>query len=426
MIFFEIAVVLLLVLLNGFFAMSELAVVSSRPTRLRQLANSGSKGARVVLDLSRDPSRFLSSVQIGITLIGILAGAFSGATLASRLGDGLERIPIVAEYSDPIAIALVVMVITYLSLIIGELVPKQLALKNAEAIAARVARPLQLVARIVAPLVWLLGVNTNAVLRLLGTAPGQNTTVTEKEIRDMVFEGTRSGIIHKDERAMIEGVLHLADWAVGTIMTPRLDVKWLDLNDPAETILQEARRYGFSRLIVSRSSIDEVIGFIRKKDLMDQVIDGKPPRIMDVLRQPLVIHEGLSILKALELFKKTPVHIAAVVDEYGSLRGILTQTDILEAIAGDLPSREGDQESQVITREDGSMLVDGMISIHDVQERLGLSDLPKGHFHTLAGFALSCFGRIPAAGDWFDWNGWRLEVVDMDGRRIDKLLVSRR
>ena len=304
--------------------------------------------------------------------------------------------------------------------------PKQLSPKNTESIAPRVARPLQLVARIGATLVWLLGASTNAVRKLLGRTPGRNTSVTEEGIRDMVSEGTRSGIIHADERAMIEGVLHLADRAVGTIMTPRQGVKWLDLNDPEEATLKEARRYGFSRLIVSRGSIDEVIGFIRKKDLMDQVIDGKPPRIMDVLRQPLVIHEGSSILKALELFKKTPVHIAIVVDEYGSLRGILTQTDILEAIAGDLPSREGDQESEVITREDGSMLVDGMMSIHDVQDRLGLSELPKGHFHTLAGFALGCFGRIPAVGDRFDWNGWRFEVVDMDGRRIDKLLISRR
>jgi magnesium and cobalt exporter, CNNM family len=304
-------------------------------------------------------------------------------------------------------------------------VPKQLAFKNAESITVRVARPLKPVARIGAPLVRLLGVSTNAVLRLLGTALGRNTTVTEEEIRDLVFEGTRSGIIRADERAMIEGVLHLADRAVGTIMTPRQDVKWLDLNDPEEVILKEARRYGFSRLIVSRGLIDEVIGFIRKKDLMDQVIDGKPPCIMDVLRQPLVIHESLSILRALELFKKTPLHISVVVDEYGSLRGIITQTDILEAIAGDLPSREGNQEPEVIKREDGSMLVDGMMSIHDVQDRLGLSELPKGHFHTLAGFALACFGRVPAAGDWFDWNGWRFEVVDMDARRIDKVLLSR-
>lgn len=426
MIVIDLLIILCLIVLNGFFAMSEIAVVSSRRGRLQQLAREGSAGAATALELAQDPGRFLSSVQVGITLIGILAGAFSGATIAERLADWLEGIPIVAPYAETVAIALVVVFITYLSLIVGELVPKRLALRDAERVASRVARSLAFISHVGKPIVWLLRVSTNAVLRLLGAGQTADKGVTDEEIRILVAEGAEAGAIHVEERRMIEGVLRLADRTVRSVMTPRPDVRWIDLDEDETTLRRKIRECDFSRILVSRGEIDNVLGQVRKKDLLDQYLDGKPLDIMAALRQPLVLPDQTSVLRALERFKTVAVHMAVVVDEYGSLEGIVTQTDMLQAIAGDLPDSNDDSGPAVIRRDDGSLLLDGALDIDGAREVLDLTDLSdEGEFDTLAGFVLARLKRLPAVGDQFTSGGWRFEVVDMDGRRIDKVLAMR-
>jgi putative hemolysin len=424
----ELLVILCLFLLNGFFAMAELAIVSSRRGRLQQLAREGRKGATVALELSRDPAKFLSSVQIGITLIGILSGAFSGATIAEKLDDWLAAYPAIAPYAETLAIALTVVVITYFSLVIGELVPKHLALRDPERIAAYVARPIAAVAWFCGPLVWLLRGSNNAVLWALRVPRHSDKGVTEEEIRMLIAEGTEEGEIHREEHKMIEGVLRLADRTVRSVMTPRPDVYWIDPGDDEATLRREIRDCDFSRILVSRGEIDNVVGQVRKKDLLDQLLDGKRLDVMAVLRQPLVLPDQTSVLRALERFKTVAVHMAVVVDEYGSLEGIVTQTDILEAIAGDLPERDPAAAQDVVRRDDGSYLLDGALDIDDAIQVLGLPKLAEdeeGEFDTLAGLVLERLKRVPNTGDHFAWGGWRFEVVDMDGRRIDKVLAAK-
>jgi len=312
MLAWEIIVVVLLIVLNGFFAMSELAVVSARRARLQQMADEGDRGARAAIRLVEDPSKFLSTVQVGITLIGILAGAYSGATLAGYLAVELREIEAVAAYADGLSIALVVVTITYLSLIVGELVPKRIALVNAERIAAFVARPMGLVALLGAPLVWFLGVSTNLVLRLLGLSQLKQTTVTEEEVKSMIAEGARTGVFDPAEREMLEGVLRLADRGVRTIMTPRPDVVWLDVEDEPATIRREVATSGRSRFPVARGDLDEIVGIVQTKDLLDQVLNGQPFDIQTCLQKPLIVHDGTPVLRLLELFKQTGLHMAIV------------------------------------------------------------------------------------------------------------------
>jgi len=423
---FEITIVLLLLVLNGFFAMSELAVVSARRGRLQRLASEGDSGAQVALELASEPDKFLSSVQIGITLIGILTGAFSGATLAEKLGQWLRGFPLIAPYGSTIALVVVVMAITYLTLIFGELVPKQIALGNADGVAARVARPMRLVARVGGPLVAALGWSSRVVLRLLGVQPRRDQTVTEEEIISLVAEGAESGVFAKMERRMIEGVLRLADRPVRSIMTPRRNVVWIDPDDDPQEIVPRVLACDFSRFLVCRGSVDEVIGVVRKKDLLNLCLTGNPLDLRSVVRQPLVVPETVSVLKTLDLFRSRPVHMAIVVDEYGSLEGVVTQTDILEAIAGDLPNFTDEaDDAEIVQRDDGSLLLDGMLAIDDLREALGFRNVPEGDYSTLAGLILHLLARIPQVGEHVELNGWRLEVVDMDGRRIDKVLASR-
>ncbi|WP_158046439.1 hemolysin family protein [Skermanella pratensis] len=420
----ELIVVVLLILLNGFFAMSELAVVSARRARLQQMAEGGHRGARAAMRLVDDPSKFLSTVQVGITLIGILAGAYGGATLAGYLAVELRRIPAIQPYADGVSFAVVVAFITYLSLIIGELVPKRIALVNAERIAALVARPMGFVAMLGAPLVWLLGVSTNLVLRLLRLNQVKQAEVTEEEVKSMIAEGARTGVFDPAEREMIEGVLRLADRSVRTIMTPRPDVHWLDIDDDPETIRREIAESGRSRFPVSRGDLDEIVGIVNTKDLLDKILTGRPLDLQATLNKPLIIHDGTQVLRVLELFKQTGLHMAIVVDEYGSVEGIATATDILETIAGEFPEA-GEDDAGVVRREDGTWLVDGMLPIDEVEHRLGLRGLRGDRdFHTLAGFVMAELGHVPSAGEHFAWRGSRFEVVDMDGRRVDKVLVA--
>lgn len=425
MVMWEILIVILLVVLNGFFAMSELAVVSSRRARLQQMADAGNKGASVAIELLIEPGRFLSTVQVGITLIGILAGAYGGATLAEELGAYLSQYTLFEKHSEAVAFGLIVIFITYLSLIVGELVPKRLALNNAERIAAFVARPMRFLSVWGGPLVSFLGASTESVLRLFGIAGSRDSTVTEEEIKSMIAEGTAAGVFEPAEKEMINAVLRLADRPVRAIMTPRPDIVWLDISDPVETIRREITESGHSRFPVSQGALDELLGIVQTKDLLDRMLKGNSLDVRGVLQKPLVVHEGVRVLRLLELFKGSSVQIATIVDEYGSIEGIVTLTDILSAIAGSVVTEPGgDVEPEAVRREDGSWLMDGMLSIDEVEHRVGLQNMRgDSDYHTLAGFVLSQFGHLPGVSEHFTWNGVRFEVVDVDGQRIDKILI---
>ena len=419
----EGAVIVLLLMVNGFLAMSEIAIVSSRRSRLEQLADDGHADARTALALAENPSRYLAAVQMGMTLISILAGALSGATLADRLEDWFGLYPSIMPYAKPAAIGIVVVAVAYLSLIIGELVPKQIALKNPEMIAIRVARPLAIFAGSAAPVVWLLDVSTKFILRLVGLRPGFERKVTDEDIQSLVREAERSGVLHKIEREMVEGVLDLENRAVRTIMTPRPDVAWVDLDEPKDAIVSKIRACPYAQLLASRGSIDDIAGVVRKQDLLEQFF-GSGFDIESLLLPPLVVPEGASILRTLDLFRKTPVNTAVVVDEFGTIQGIVTRTDLLEAVAGDLPDVDVGSDPKVTRRSDGSLLIDAAMPMSEMRDLHGFRKLPDGDFVTLAGFVLAQLGHVPEAGDQFVWDGWRFRVVEMEGRRIDKVLVE--
>lgn len=421
----EALIVLLLILLNGLLAMSELAIVSSRRVRLQHLAARGNAGARAALRLIGHPARFLATVQVGITLIGIVAGAFGGATLAAPLGHWLDGFPAIAPHGESIAIVAVVAVITYLSLVIGELVPKRVALRSPERVAVRVARPMLVLSQIGAPAVWLLGSSTELVLRLLGIKGGREETVSEEEVRALITEGTRAGVFAPQEKAMIEGVLRLADRTVRATMTPRADVVWIDLEDPPEVQHERIRTARHTRLLLCRRDIDELVGVVSTGDLLHRVLAGGALDLEAAAVRPLIVHESLPVLRLLEMLRSAPINLAVVVDEYGSLQGVVTPSDILETVAGAVPERGEAVEAHVVQRDDGSWLVDGTMPADEFEDRLALRGIKEtGEFDTIAGFVLWQLGRLPKAGDHFTWNRWRFEVVDMDGRRIDKLLVT--
>ncbi len=424
MVVVEGAVIVLLLLLNGFLAMSEMAIVSSRRIRLRSLADAGSGDARAALELAQDPSRYLAVIQMGMTLIAILAGAVSGATLADRLEGWFDIYPPIAPYAKPVAVGIVVLAVTYLSLIIGELVPKQIALKNPETIAIRVARPLAAIAGAAAPIVWLLDASTKFILKLLGLRSGFERKVTDEDIQGLIREAERSGVLRKIEREMVEGVLDLENRAVRTIMTPRPDIVWVDLDQSKEAIASKIRDCPYAQLLVSRGAIDNFAGVVRKQDLLDQSLGGAAFDVEVLLLPPLLVPEGVSILRTLDLFRKTPVNTAMVVDEYGTIQGIVTRTDLLEAVAGDLPDVDVEGESKVTRNPDGSLLIDATLPISDMTELQGFEELPVGDFVTLAGFVLAQLGHVPKAGDQFTWQGWRFRIVDMDGRRVDKVRIE--
>lgn len=424
MLSFEIAIIVALTLLNGVFAMSELAVVSSRKARLQALADQGDRGARTALRLIDEPSRFLSTVQIGITLVGVVAGAYGGATLGDRLGKWLDAFPILAGRGEILGVGGVLVVITYLSIVLGELIPKRIALKNPERVASLIAPPMRMLSRIAGPFVWLLGASTDLLLRLLGLHGAREEVVTEEEVRSMISEGTQSGVFAPAEKEMIDGVLRLADRTVRSIMIPRPDVAWLDPGKPQAELLEAIRVNGHSRYPVCRGTLDELVGVVHTRDLLGAVVQGRPFDLEAGAGRPLVVHDGTPILKLLDLMKNSGHHMAMVVDEYGSIEGLVTLTDILEIIAGDLPEAGEVVETAAVRREDGSWLVEGWMPVDEFGETVGVRGLrDAGDFHTVAGLVLHRLGHVPQAGESFDWNGVRFEVVDMDGRRIDKVLV---
>ncbi len=418
----ELAVVTGLILLNGFFAMAEMAVVSSRRLRLKAMGQDGAKGARVALTLLENPGRFLSGVQVGITGISVLSGAFGGATLGNRFGDYLDRVPMFQPRGHEIAVALVVVGITMMSLIVGELVPKRIALAAPETIAARVARPLQIVVILARPLVWILEKISAGALALLRIPSERRGKFTEEEVKLAIAEGTEAGAIAEVEKEMLHGVLGLADNPVTAVMTPRPDVEWIDLDDDRETIAKEIAECPYSRVVVARNGdLGRPLGVLQKQDLVADFIAGQPLNVEAHIQQPIFVPENITVLRVLENFRKVPVHVAFVVDEYGDFLGLATLNDVLGVVAGNLPEEFELPGEEMKQRPDGSWLVDGRTPIDEVATTLGIKP-GDGDFHTAAGLALERLARIPDEGDAFSVGEWRVEVIDMDGKRIDKLL----
>jgi putative hemolysin len=426
MIWPEILILFALILLNGFFAMSELALFSSRRGRLQRYAQDGKKGAVIALKLLEDPTGFLSTVQVGITLIAILSGAYGEAMLADPFAQVLKEMPYFQSHANTISSAIVIVTIAYVSLMAGELIPKRLALRDPERLACIVARPMQILAQIAHPVVWVLRKTTELMMRMLATPSVDDPQITEEEVKALIREGAQTGVFEQAEREMLEGVLHIADRTVRTIMTPRPGVAWLDLNDTPETIYITIQESGHSRFPIARDDVANIIGVVHTKDLFDQLRKTGNIDLKTAARDPVYIHETTPILKLLEHFKGSKVHIAVVLDEHGTVQGLVTPTDILAAIAGDLPEHEGDEEPSAVQRTDGSWLMDGQMPVHEVERTLTIKGLSafEHEYTTLAGFVLSQLGHIPVPGETFDWQGWRFEVVDLDGRRIDKMLVS--
>lgn len=424
----EIALVLLLIIANGIFSGSEIAIVSARKVRLEQMANRGNAQARVALRLANDPNDFLSTVQIGITLIGILSGAVGGATIAQRLKPVFEEMPALKPYSEGLSLGIVVTIITYLSLVIGELVPKRVGLNNPERIACTVARPMRWLSRLTAPLVHILGSSTDFLLDLLGVQASNEPEVTEEEIKVLIRQGAESGMFEESEQEMVERVFRLGDRPIKAFMTPRTEITWLDLESPIEETLREVMDSNHSRLPVGRGSLDDCIGVVRGGLLLSAQLDGQRIDLEAMAQPPLFVAENTRALKVLEQSKQSGMHMVLITDEYGGIEGLVTLTDLMEAIVGDLPSLEDLEEPMIIQREDGSWLLDGLLSIDafkDLIERPSLPAEEMSDYHTLGGFVMHVVGHIPHTGQRFDWNGLQFEIMDMDGTRVDKVLMSR-
>lgn len=422
----EISVIVFLMFLNGLFALSELALVSARKTRLEQLAKEGDARARIALELAKSPDAFLSTVQIGITFIGILAGAFGGATIAKPIARYIADFPVLAPHGETISVAIVVVFVTYLSLVIGELVPKRVALNNPETFARLVAPTINRLSRLAHPLVVLLSGSTNMILRIFPFKTSAGAAVTEEEIKLLIDKGMKAGTFQEFEHDTIERVFRLADRRVAVLMTPRSDIIWLDLNENEEKTKHKIAQHKFSAYPVAQDRLNDVVGVIRGKELLSLAMEEKPFDLKEICRKPLFITETTPAVKALELFKKSDMHIAFVVDEYGTLQGLVTFGDILRSVFEDIEDTvEGEKE--IVKREDGSLLVSGSLPLDEFLDYLeiGMSEEEQAGINTVSGFVMAKLGSVPSEGQHFVWEGLRCEVVDMDGRRVDKIMVSR-
>lgn len=423
----EIAIVLVLIALNGIFSMSEFALVSAKKTRLKQREEEGDKRAAVALKLANEPTPFLSTIQIGITLVGIFTGAFGGATVSEEFAVYLEKFPTLSPYSSVISITLVVLLITYLTLIFGELVPKRLALNNAESIASSIAKPMFYLSIIARPLVVILSNSTEAVLRIMGVRKTVEPPVTEEEIKIMFEEGARAGVFEKAELSMIEGVLEIGDRRVDSLMTHRTDLIALDLEDPTDENLRKMIESGRSNFPAYEGDLNNIVGMISVKKVLEKFVESGTVNLKSLVTKPLFVPESASVLKLLESFKETGVHIALITDEYGSIQGVITLHDILETIVGEVRSFGEPVEAQISVREDGSWLIDGDTPIEKVKDVLSVDSFPGeelGYYRTTAGLIIFILQRIPVTGDHIILGRLRYEVVDMDGNRIDKVLVT--
>lgn len=421
----NVAVLFFLILLNGVLALAEAALMSARKARLQGLADDGDKAAQIALELANEPMAFLSTVQIGITLVGILAGAFGEATLAGQLATLLERAPLLAPYSRALSLVIVVIIVAYISLVMGELAPKRLALYNPERLASLVARPMRVLSRWASPAVRFLSFSASLVLRLFGVTDIKDAPVTEDELKVLIAQGTAAGVFDAAEQNIMRRTLRLGDRTAATLMTPRPDIVWLDLDgDPAE-VWRKITTTTFTRFPVARGALDAIAGVVRARDLLTSAGRGDSLSLEPVLQPPLLVPESTPALRVLEILKRARSQMALILDEYGGVSGLVTLEDILQAIVGDISDEA--QPTEAVRRPDGSWLLDGALPVDEMQELLDLDDLPgAGDYLTVAGFIMRQLGHIPSAGDRFTWKNCEFEVVDMDGRRVDKVLVSER
>jgi putative hemolysin len=425
----EVLIIFLLIFANGVFALSESAVMRARKSRLQEWANGGNARANAVLELAKMPDRFLWTVQIAFTLLSILLGAFGVTNLTQHAAGPLSAIPGFEPYSETIGLSAVLVTLTCVSLILGQMLPKRLALKHPEGIAMFVAAPMRFVARICSPVLYLLRLLTDAVLRLFGRQPVEQLPVIEEEIKTLVQKGTEAGVFEESEQDLLEAVFGLGDRSPRSVMTPRTRIVWIDLNDPIDVISATVIKSQYSRFPVSSGDLDQVSGVIHAKDFLAQKVSGKPVELGALMQEPLFVPRTVSVLHVLELFKQTGKHIAFVVDEYGGIEGLLTHHDILEAIAGDIAISERHAHTKAVQRQDGSWLLDGMLAVDEFKEIFHLEVLPgekKDAYQTLGGFLFTQMGRVPSVSDNFVWSNLRFEIVDMDGKRIDKVLVTQK
>lgn len=425
-ILFEILIIFVLMIANGIFAMTEIAVVSSRKARLEKYAADGSDGAKAALELANDPTPLLSTVQVGITLIGIFTGAYGGATIAQALVVHLKPLPVVGPYAASVSMAIVVAAITYVSLIIGELVPKRIALNNPEPIAIVISRPMRFLSKVFMPIVKLLSISTEVVLKLAGVKKPTDAGVTEDEIKIMLAEGTLMGTFEETEKDIVDRVFRLGDMRASALMTPRTQIDWLDLERDNEYLWKVITESPHSKLPVARGSLDEIVGIVYVKDLLDSRCSDKLP-IEENVEQPLFVPRSLRAFKLLEQFQQSGTHVAFVMDEFGGTMGLVTLHDILEHLVGELPEEEGGDKS-IVKRDQNSWLIDGLLPIEDFKEFFDVDEMPgedKDHFQTLGGFVTSFLGYMPKTGEKFEWADMRFEIVDMDRMRIDKVIVTK-
>lgn len=427
----DLALVFLLIVINGIFAMSEIAVVSSRKSRLQNLADDGSLGAQAALSLHHEPSSFLSTIQVGITLVGILNGAIGEAAVADPLAAWLVGIPLLEPYAKGIALTVTVVGLTYFSVVVGELVPKRLALLAPEGIASLVARPMMILARITHPLVVILSSSCSGILRLLGAKRKDEPPVTDDEIKVLMEQGAEAGVFHESEQEIVSNVLRLDEQRISSIMTPRRDMLVIDLDEDEETVWQRIIETEYSRLVVCRGGLDHVLGVLQTGDLLKKVLPGHGITTADVesmLRPPLYVPESVTTTQLLESFRRARLQFALIINEYGDVQGLVTLTDVLAAIVGELSVPEAPEDRDMLQREDGSWLMDGDVGVERLKSVLDIvDDLPgedEHSFHTLGGFIMHALGRVPAPTDHFEVLGWRFEVMDMDRNRVDKVLVS--
>lgn len=423
----EFIILLLLIGLNGVLAMSEIAVVSARKVRLHHRAEMGDKQARAALDLANAPGPFLSTVQVGITLVGILAGAFGGATIAESLEARLVGIALIAPYAEAVSVAIVVIVITYLSLVVGELAPKQFGLNNAERVAASVAPVMTWLARLASPLVKILSFSTDALLRLLGIKHIPDSGVTEEEIKLLIGQGTKAGVFEQVEQDMVEKVFRMGDQRVEALITPRAEIEWLDTEDDPEEVRRVIIESEYDQYPVAEGSLDNILGVVYASNLLSQLLGGHALDLRANLEPALFVPESMPIFKALERFKEMGTSVAFAINEYGGVDGMVTSRDLLEAIVGEIPDLDEPYDPDIVQREDGSWLMDGMVAVDEFMELTSVRDMPgldDGLYQTLGGFVMTVLGKVPISGEHFLWENYRFEVMDMDGNRVDKVLVS--
>lgn len=406
--------------------MSEISLISARKVRLHQMSKDGVRSAQVALDISENPNKFLSTVQIGITLIGILTGALGGASISSDLSLIFEKISWLKPYSEILSVAIVVLVTTYFSLVIGELIPKRLGMNSPEKIASAVAMPMKAISWLTSPIVQLLSVSTDLGLRMLGIEKSKDPIITEEEIKVLMKQGTQSGIFESAEEDMVTGIFRLGERYIDSIMTPRTEIEWIDLEEPFEVILEQVINSNHSRFPVATGELDNVQGMLLAKDFLSKSLNGVIPSIPDLIQPPLFVPDSTSALKALDLIKEAGTHAALVIDEFSGVLGMVTLYDVLKSIVGSIPTAGEEEDIQIVQREDGSWLLDGLLDIDDIKELLGIETLPEEDrvgFQTLGGFMMTMLDSIPEVGQYFDVYNMRFEIMDMDGKRVDKVLV---